>query len=94
MHKEEHRIQTVETCKTEPPSLCALSLTVRYVYFTCSVITMVIDGLHLLLTYKCNFECDHCFVYSHPHAKGVMKISQIRRESILTPLGMFMSVKA
>jgi len=39
---------------------------------------MSISGLHLLLTYKCNFECDHCFVYSHPHAKGVMKISDIK----------------
>ena len=36
------------------------------------------SGLHLLLTYKCNFECDHCFVYSHPHAAGVMRISDVR----------------
>lgn len=39
---------------------------------------MPIIELDLLLTYKCNFECDHCFVYSHPDAKGVMKISDIR----------------
>lgn len=39
---------------------------------------MPIDGLHLLLTYKCNFDCDHCFVFSSPNAKGVMKISDIR----------------
>ncbi len=39
---------------------------------------MSIIELDLLLTYKCNFECDHCFVYSHPDAKGVMKISDIR----------------
>jgi MoaA/NifB/PqqE/SkfB family radical SAM enzyme len=39
---------------------------------------MMFSGLHLLLTYKCNFECDHCFVYSHPHAKGVMRISDVR----------------
>ena len=36
------------------------------------------SGLHLLLTYKCNYECDHCFVYSHPHAKGVMRIADVR----------------
>ncbi len=41
-------------------------------------VTMQTLGLHLLLTYKCNFECDHCFVYSHPGAEGVMKISDIR----------------
>ena len=40
---------------------------------------MVISGLHLLQTYQCNFECDPCFVYSCPDAKGVMKISDIRK---------------
>ena len=40
---------------------------------------MSITGLHLLQTYKCNFECDHCFVYCRPEAKGVMTISDIRR---------------
>lgn len=40
---------------------------------------MTITGLHLLLTYQCNFKCDHCFVYSCPEAKGVMKISVIHR---------------
>ena len=40
---------------------------------------MLITGLHLLQTYQCNFECDHCFVYSHPSAKGVMRICDIRQ---------------
>ena len=40
---------------------------------------MPITGIHLLQTYKCNFECDHCFVYSHPNAKGVMTIADIRQ---------------
>ena len=40
---------------------------------------MAITGLHLLQTYQCNFECDHCFVCSRPNAKGVMKISDIRQ---------------
>ena len=40
---------------------------------------MPITGLHLLQTYQCNFECDHCFVYSKPEAKGVMKISDMRQ---------------
>lgn len=40
---------------------------------------MVIKGIHLLQTYQCNFECDHCFVHSSPKAKGVMKLSDIRR---------------
>ena len=40
---------------------------------------MAVTGLHLLQTYQCNFECDHCFVYGGPEAKGVMKISDIRQ---------------
>ena len=40
---------------------------------------MSITGLHLIMTYQCNFECDHCFVNSCPEAKGVMKISDIQQ---------------
>ena len=39
---------------------------------------MPMNELDLLLTYKCNYECDHCFVYSSPDSEGVMKISDIR----------------
>lgn len=39
---------------------------------------MTISGIHLLLTYKCSFACDHCFVYACPDAKGVMRISDVR----------------
>jgi hypothetical protein len=39
---------------------------------------MPINELDLLLTYKCNLECDHCFVFSSPDARGVMKIADIR----------------
>ncbi|UCE44179.1 MAG: radical SAM protein [Candidatus Bathyarchaeota archaeon] len=38
---------------------------------------MGISGLHLLLTYKCILECDHCFVFGGPNAKGAMKIADI-----------------
>jgi MoaA/NifB/PqqE/SkfB family radical SAM enzyme len=38
---------------------------------------MEIKGIHLLLTYQCNFRCDHCFVWGCPEAKGVMTISDI-----------------
>jgi len=40
---------------------------------------MLITGLHLLQTYKCNFECDHCFLYCKPETEGVMKISGVRQ---------------
>ena len=39
----------------------------------------MLTGIHFILTYMCNAECDHCFVYSSPHAKGTFTLSQIRR---------------
>ena len=38
---------------------------------------MKLTGLHLLLTYKCNLECEHCFVWGGPHQTGVMNLDQI-----------------
>jgi MoaA/NifB/PqqE/SkfB family radical SAM enzyme len=38
----------------------------------------MLTGLHFLLTYMCNSECDHCFVYSSPRAQGTFTLSQIR----------------
>ena len=38
----------------------------------------MLTGIHLLLTYACNFECDHCFLYSGPHAKGTFTLTQVR----------------
>ncbi|KPV65558.1 MAG: Radical SAM superfamily protein [Candidatus Bathyarchaeota archaeon BA1] len=39
---------------------------------------MTISELHLLLTYQCTRECDHCFVFGSPYAKGVMTIADVR----------------
>jgi len=39
----------------------------------------MLTGIHFLLTYMCNLECDHCFVYSGPNAKGTFTLSQIRQ---------------
>ena len=33
---------------------------------------MKLTGLHLLLSYQCTFECDHCFVWGSPGQSGVM----------------------
>lgn len=38
----------------------------------------MLTGVHILLTYQCNFECDHCFLYSSPRAEGTMTLPQIR----------------
>ncbi|UCE91311.1 MAG: radical SAM protein [Methanobacteriota archaeon] len=33
-----------------------------------------LESIHLLLTYKCDGECDHCFVWSSPRAPGTMTL--------------------
>lgn len=38
---------------------------------------MTLSGLHLLLTYACTYECDHCFVWSSPEQSGTLTIAQI-----------------
>ncbi len=40
---------------------------------------MDLQGIHLLLTYKCNLECDHCFVWGSPDSEGVFSLKQIRK---------------
>jgi len=36
-----------------------------------------LKGVHFLLTYKCNLECDHCFVWGSPKAEGAFTLEQI-----------------
>ncbi len=35
--------------------------------------------LHLLVTYRCTMECDHCFVWGSPEQSAAMTIDQVRR---------------
>ncbi|MEP7135166.1 MAG: radical SAM protein [Chloroflexota bacterium] len=42
---------------------------------------MKISGLHILLTYQCTYECDHCFVWGSPRQTGTLTLDQI--ENIL-----------
>jgi MoaA/NifB/PqqE/SkfB family radical SAM enzyme len=43
---------------------------------------MELTGLHILLTYECNYECEHCFVWGSPWQSGTLTLAQIR--NILT----------
>jgi MoaA/NifB/PqqE/SkfB family radical SAM enzyme len=36
-----------------------------------------LSGLHLLLTYRCLYECDHCFVWGSPGQTGTMTLRAI-----------------
>ena len=38
---------------------------------------MKLTGLHLLLTYQCTFECDHCFAWGSPWQEGTMTLKNI-----------------
>jgi len=37
----------------------------------------MLTGIHVILTYMCNFECDHCFLYCSPKSSGTCTINQI-----------------
>ena len=39
----------------------------------------MLNGIHFLLTYTCNFECDHCFLYCSPRSRGTFTIDQTTR---------------
>jgi len=39
----------------------------------------MLTDVHILLTYQCTFECDHCFLFSGPVAEGTMTLARIDR---------------
>jgi len=40
---------------------------------------MELSSLHILLTYRCTLECDHCFVWSNPRQTGTMSLDTLRQ---------------
>ena len=40
---------------------------------------MKLEGLHILLTYQCTYECDHCFVWGSPRQTGTLTLEQIEQ---------------
>ena len=39
----------------------------------------MLKSIHFLLTYNCNFQCDHCFLYCGPDSEGTFTIRQLRQ---------------
>ena len=37
-----------------------------------------LTGLHLLLSYQCTLQCNHCFAWGSPHQRGTMTKANIR----------------
>ncbi|HSL46629.1 MAG TPA: radical SAM protein [Anaerolineales bacterium] len=40
---------------------------------------MKLEGLHILLTYQCMYECDHCFTWGSPWQTGTLTLEQIEQ---------------
>ena len=38
----------------------------------------MLKGVHFILTYMCNFECDHCFLSCSPWTKGTFTHQQVK----------------
>jgi MoaA/NifB/PqqE/SkfB family radical SAM enzyme len=38
---------------------------------------MNLTGLHILLSYTCNYQCDHCFVWGSPWQTGTFNLSHL-----------------
>ncbi|MDP6668830.1 MAG: radical SAM protein [Candidatus Krumholzibacteria bacterium] len=38
----------------------------------------MLTGLHILLSYRCNLNCSHCFLYCSPLARGTFPQSELR----------------
>ncbi len=38
----------------------------------------MLTDIHFLLTYNCNYECDHCFLYCGPHASGTFTLARLK----------------
>ncbi|HDS00994.1 MAG TPA: radical SAM protein [candidate division Zixibacteria bacterium] len=51
----------------------------------------MLKGIHFLLTYKCTYECDHCFLYCGPHEKGTFTLKNV--EAVLEQAGDLGTVK-
>ncbi|MBL6929586.1 MAG: radical SAM protein [Rhodospirillales bacterium] len=39
----------------------------------------MLSQIHILLTYGCTFECDHCFLYCSPRSKGTFTRARIAK---------------
>jgi hypothetical protein len=36
-----------------------------------------LEGIHFLVTYRCTYACDHCFVWGSPDAEATMTLAQL-----------------
>lgn len=39
----------------------------------------MLTGIHFLLSYRCTYECEHCFVFGSPSAEGTFTFEQVQR---------------
>ncbi len=51
----------------------------------------MLNAIHILLTYACTYECDHCFLYGSPKAKGTFTLPQLQQ--VFTQIDKIPSIK-
>ncbi|TKJ38372.1 hypothetical protein CEE37_12695 [candidate division LCP-89 bacterium B3_LCP] len=51
----------------------------------------MLNSIHFLLTYTCLYECDHCFLYCNPRAKGTFTLEQLK--TVFTEIEKIESIK-
>src|SRR5208283_4355496 len=39
----------------------------------------MLTAVHILLTYQCTYECDHCFLHCGPQREGTFSVHQLRQ---------------
>jgi hypothetical protein len=58
------------------PAISLSCSRLRFYYVSGKEDTML-TGVHFLLTYKCTFECDHCFLYCGPNSEGTFTTDRV-----------------
>jgi len=51
----------------------------------------MLTGIHILLTYQCTGECDHCFLHCGPRSEGTFTLRQVRE--LLVEIGKIGTIK-
>lgn len=50
----------------------------EFVYATVDASCLMLTAIHVLLTYQCTSECDHCFLHCSPQREGTLNLRQLR----------------
>jgi hypothetical protein len=54
----------------------------KYIYLDTAIMPpmstgMPLESVHIVLTYRCTYECDHCFLHCGPNQEGAMTLAEL-----------------